>query len=396
MNPLTSSSFLVLFLRAVLLDLFPNAEKVEEFLNAAGIKDSGGGRRLMVVHYLYSMVDDLLRDTSAGGLDADVVDPSGKLRAADVIFKNADTLSLESLVAGLYHGLNQYMRDNKRLTDKISWPRTFGVPRCQKLGQRGLLSAIDYFLARAKQDPALCRALLAYLDNWFSDPSTRHCVITVRASARACLNYLLGAADDTTQDADVSSQRDAVLVGAADVTTQDVDDSQSGAVLLGAADVTTQDVDVSSQSGAVLLGATDVTIQDVDVSSQGGAVLLGAADVTTQDVDVLTQNGAFLPADGGDDILQEAGWYGLDGPTWIEDYFGRAEENAGAAVSLHSPTVPVQVDQPWSPFDTARDLVRNGNAPLVLDCLGPVAMEMAEGEDAVDAAHDLEMQAAFP
>ncbi|GAQ92632.1 hypothetical protein KFL_010780020 [Klebsormidium nitens] len=296
MDPLGSSTFVVLFLRAVLLDLFPNAEKIEEFLNAAGIEDCGGGRKPMVVHYLYSMVDDLLRDTSAGGLDDVVADANENIRAADVIFKDGDTLSLESLVAGLYHGLNQYMADNKSLTDKISWPRTFGVPRCQKLGRRGLLAAIDYFLARAKEDPALCRALLAYLDNWFSDPSSRHCVIAVRARARACLNYLLGAADDTTQDADVSSQI--------------------------------------------------------------GAVLLGAADVATQDVDFFTQNGALLPADAGDDIFQ-------------------------------------QVDKPWSPFDVARDLVRNGDAPLVLDCLGPVAMEMAEGEDAVDAAHDLEMQAAF-
>ncbi|GAQ87000.1 hypothetical protein KFL_003250020 [Klebsormidium nitens] len=313
-----SSTLNVLFLRAVLIDLFlASADKVEEFL-AAGIKDSDGSWcKPMLAHYLYSMMDDLLRDTSSGMLGDTVVDPiSGNLRAADVVFKDGDTISLESLVAALYRGTKQYLRNSKAPCDKISWPRTFGVSRCQELGQRGLLAAIEYFFARAKRDPALCRALLAYLDDWFSDSSARHCLIMVRARARACLNHLLGAMNDATSQA----------------------------------------VDESSQSDA-----------------------------------------STFPADAGvdHDILQKPDFYGLDGHAWIEEYFCPPDDDRrGAAEALCLPTVPLQVNQPWSPFDMARDLVRNGHASVVLDNLGPIALDMVEEENAMDAVRDLEMQAA--
>ncbi|GAQ87407.1 hypothetical protein KFL_003510010 [Klebsormidium nitens] len=294
--------------------LFPSPEAFGVSLEAAGFDDHDGELAKMLAHYLYSFPDDILRDLS-GKRDNAVLDTStGKLRAADVVFKDADTLSLESLVAGLYRGTKNYLRSSNPPGEQILWRQTFGVSRCQQLGQRGLLTAVDYFLARAERDHALCRALLAHLDRSFSDSSTRYCVTKVRARARACLNHLLG-----------------------------------------------------------------------------------SADVTAQVGDVIGQGGAARPADAEDDVLEEAGYYAFDSPTWIEDYFASPDTDvdASADYALDQPTVPTEVTGPLSPFDAGRGLVRNGDAYLNMIGSPGRATSVVDGERSPDSVPDLEMQSAF-
>ncbi|GAQ88215.1 hypothetical protein KFL_004100035 [Klebsormidium nitens] len=317
-----------LFLRQQLEKLLPPAEKLGASLKVEGVSctssdHSRNWRNTMLRQYLYSVVDDILRDVVNGGFGAAIVDPaSGKLLAAEAIFKDVDTLSLESLVAALYRALKDFLRETESLDEKFSWLGTFGVTRCQMLGQSGLLAAIDYFLSRAKKEPALCRAFLARLDKSFADPTKRYCAISVRALARACLKHLLGAADDTAQAPD----------------------------------------------------------------------------------DVFGQVNAALPTEAGVGNLEEAGWYApLDEGTWIENYFQvpAPDVQSGATQTLHQPavmpqaaTTPLQGDQRLPVYDLARDLVSNGHASLVLESFGPVAMEMVEGENAVERVQEFEAQAA--
>ncbi|GAQ85660.1 hypothetical protein KFL_002470190 [Klebsormidium nitens] len=142
--------------------------------------------------YLPAVVDEIARQKGPIRVEDSA---TGGLKLAKDIFteKISDNDSLQTVVVGLKEGYNQYVRDDPSSGEKVSWKRTFGVSRCQDLGQKRLPDAVDFFLRKAASSRELCAAMKAYLDGYFCLPGTAACNTATRARLEACFAHILAA-----------------------------------------------------------------------------------------------------------------------------------------------------------------------------------------------------------
>ncbi|GAQ85659.1 hypothetical protein KFL_002470180 [Klebsormidium nitens] len=143
-------------------------------------------------NYLPAVMDEIAKASHNGPIFVED-SATGGLKLAKDIFteKISDNSSLQTVVGGLYRGYKQYVRDDPSSGEKVSWKRTFGVNRCQQLGQKSLPDAVDFFLRKAASSRELCAAMKAYLDGYFCLPGTAACNTATRARLKACFAHIL-------------------------------------------------------------------------------------------------------------------------------------------------------------------------------------------------------------
>ncbi|GAQ85656.1 hypothetical protein KFL_002470150 [Klebsormidium nitens] len=144
-------------------------------------------------NYLPAVIDEIAKASHNGPIHVD--NALGGLKMAKDIFteKISDNGSLQTVVVGLYKGYKQHVRNNPSSGEKVSWKRTFGVKRCQELGQKRLPDAVDFFLRKAATSRELCAAMKSFLDGYFCLPGTAACNTATRARLEACFAHILAA-----------------------------------------------------------------------------------------------------------------------------------------------------------------------------------------------------------